>query len=73
MKYSIIIPYRNREPHLELLLPALQEKFADKDYEIIVSEQNDTDNFNLSNTQNIGAQLATGDVIILHQVDYGSN
>jgi beta-1,4-galactosyltransferase 4 len=70
MKYSIIIPYRNREPHLELLLPALQERFEGKEYEIIVSEQNDNDNFNLSNTQNIGAQQATGDVIVLHQVDY---
>jgi beta-1,4-galactosyltransferase 4 len=70
MKYSIIIPYRDRQPHLQLLIPALQERFTGKEYEIIVSEQNDTDNFNLSNTQNVGAQHATGDVIILHQVDY---
>lgn len=70
MKYSIIIPYRDRQEHLQLLIPALQEKFAGKDFEIIVSEQNDTDNFNLSNTQNIGVQQSTGDVVILHQVDY---
>lgn len=70
MKYSIIIPYRNRESHLELLLPRLQEVFKDKDYEIIVSEQNDSNNFNLSNTQNVGAQFSTGDIIVLHQVDY---
>jgi glycosyltransferase involved in cell wall biosynthesis len=69
-KYSIIIPYRNREDHLKVLLPRLQEKFKDKDYEIIVSEQNDNDNFNLSNTQNVGTQYATGNIIILHQVDY---
>jgi len=69
-KYSIIIPYRNREAHLELLLPRLQEVFKDKEYEIIVSEQNDNDSFNLSNTQNIGAQYATGNIIVLHQVDY---
>ena len=69
-KYSIIIPYRNREAHLEVLLPRLQEVFKDKDYEIIVSEQNDNNNFNLSNTQNIGAQIATGNIIVLHQVDY---
>ena len=50
-KYSIIIPYRDRESHLQLLLPRLQEVFANKDYEIIVSEQNDSDNFNLANTQ----------------------
>ena len=70
MKYSIIIPYRNREKHLEVMLPRLQEVFKDKQYEIIISEQNDNDNFNLANTQNIGAQYATGDIIILHQVDY---
>lgn len=69
-KYSIIIPYRDREEHLKLMLPRLQQVFADKDYEIIVSEQNDSDNFNLANTQNIAAQYATGNVIILHQVDY---
>jgi xylosylprotein 4-beta-galactosyltransferase len=70
MKYSIIIPYRDRESHLQLLLPRLQEIFADKDYEIIVSEQNDSDNFNLANTQNIAAQYSTGNIIVLHQVDY---
>jgi beta-1,4-galactosyltransferase 4 len=69
-KYSIIIPYRNREAHLELLLPRLQEVFKDKEYEIIVSEQNDNNNFNLSNTQNVGAQHSTGNIIVLHQVDY---
>jgi predicted glycosyltransferase involved in capsule biosynthesis len=68
--YSIIIPYRDREAHLELMLPRLQEVFKDKQYEIIISEQNDNDNFNLSNTQNIGAQYAKGNIIILHQVDY---
>jgi xylosylprotein 4-beta-galactosyltransferase len=68
--YSIIIPYRDRKSHLEVLLPRLQEVFKDKEYEIIVSEQNDNNNFNLSNTQNIGAQYAKGNIIILHQVDY---
>lgn len=68
--YSIIIPYRDRQAHLEVMLPRLQEVFKGKQYEIIVSEQNDNDNFNLSNTQNIGAQFAKGNIIILHQVDY---
>jgi hypothetical protein len=68
--YSIIIPYRDRQSHLEVMLPRLQEVFKDKQYEIIISEQNDNDNFNLANTQNIGAQYAKGNIIILHQVDY---
>jgi xylosylprotein 4-beta-galactosyltransferase len=70
MKYSIIIPYRNREEHLEVLLPRLQEKFADKDYEIIISEQGNQDNFQIAIVNNIGFKESTGDVIILHQVDY---
>jgi xylosylprotein 4-beta-galactosyltransferase len=69
-KYSIIIPYRDREDHLEVLLPRLQEIFSNTNYEIIVSEQNDSDNFNLANTQNIAAQYSTGNIIVLHQVDY---
>ena len=69
-KYSIIIPYRDREAHLQVLLPRLQQVFTDKEYEIIVSEQNDSDNFNLANTQNVAAQYATGNIIVLHQVDY---
>jgi hypothetical protein len=68
--YTIIIPYRDRQSHLELMLPRLQELFKDKQYEIIVSEQNDDDNFNLANTQNIGVKYAKGNIIILHQVDY---
>jgi hypothetical protein len=68
--YSIIIPYRDRQAHLEVMLPRLQEVFKDKQYEIIISEQNDNDNFNLANTQNIGVQHAKGNIIILHQVDY---
>ena len=68
--YSIIIPYRDREEHLEVLLPRLHEKFQGKEYEIIISEQANDDNFNLANTQNVGVQYAKGNIIILHQVDY---
>lgn len=69
-KYSIIIPYRNRQEHLEILLPRLQEVFKNKNYEIIVSEQNDEDNFRIACVENIGFQASTGNIIILQQVDY---
>lgn len=70
VKYSIIIPYRNREEHLQILLPRLQEKFKDESYEIIISEQNDNDNFRISCVENVGFLHSKGDIIILHQVDY---
>lgn len=69
-KYSIIIPYRDREEHLEVMLPRLKQVFEGKDYEIIVSEQNDNNPFNIACVQNIAYNYCTGNVIILHQVDY---
>lgn len=52
------------------MLPRLQEVFKDVDYEIIVSEQNDNDNFRIACVENIGFKYSTGDIIILQQVDY---
>jgi glycosyltransferase involved in cell wall biosynthesis len=70
MKYSIIIPYRNREEHLQVLLPTLLERFSNESFEIIVSEQNDIDNFRIACVQNIAYNYAKGDILIFHQVDY---
>jgi glycosyltransferase involved in cell wall biosynthesis len=70
MKYSIIIPYRNREEHLQILLPRLQELFKDESYEIIVSEQDNDDNFQIACVENVGYNHSKGEIIILHQVDY---
>lgn len=69
-KYSIIIPYRDREEHLQILLPRLKEVFKNKNYEIIISEQNDDNPFNISCVQNIAYNYCDGDIIVLHQVDY---
>jgi len=68
--YSIIIPYRDRQNHIELLMPKLHDKFDGKDYEIIVAEQNDNKKFRLSSLYNIGFQYCKGDTIIFHDVDY---
>jgi xylosylprotein 4-beta-galactosyltransferase len=70
MKYSIIIPYRNRKSHLEIMIPRLQEVFKDESYEIIVSEQDDEENFRISCVENIGYIHSKGNIIILQQVDY---
>jgi len=69
-KYSIIIPYRDREPHLKILLPVLTSKFEGYDYEIIISEQDDANNFRIACLENVGFNHCDGDVIVLHQVDY---
>jgi hypothetical protein len=69
-KYSIIIPYRDRRSHLEIILSRLLDHFKDKDFEIIISEQNDDDNFRIACVENIGVMYSTGETIILHQVDY---
>jgi len=70
MEYSIIIPYRDRQNQLEVLLPRLQEVFKDKEYEIIISEQNDNDNFKIACVENVGYAYAKGDTLIFHQVDW---
>ena len=73
MKYSIIIPYRDREAHLSILLPRLIEFFDDvakDDYEIIVSEQADNENFRIACVENIGYLHSQGDIVVFHQVDY---
>ncbi len=70
MKYSIIIPYRNREAHLQVLLPTLLNKFSGEEFEIIISEQNDNDNFRIACVQNVAYNYAKGEILIFHQVDY---
>ena len=68
--HSIILPYRDREDHLEKLLPRLHEKFKGKDYEILVVEQDDDAKFKLAQLFNVGALNANGDVLVFHDVDH---
>lgn len=70
MKYSVIICYRDREQHLNTLLPRLREVFPADDSEIIVVEQNDNDKFLRGNVFNAGAQVAKGDILVFHDVDH---
>jgi N-terminal domain of galactosyltransferase/N-terminal region of glycosyl transferase group 7 len=70
MKYSIVFCYRDRETHLNIILPQIRKLFAGKDFEIIVAEQNDNKKFRRANLLNAGANVATGDILILHDVDY---
>lgn len=70
MKLSIIICYRNREEHLIRLIPSLKEALIGQDFEIIVAEQNDTFPFKRGNLLNEGAKASSGDILVLHDVDY---
>ena len=70
MKYSIIISYRNREEHLQMLLPRLQDMFKNKSYEIIIAEQDDSDKFQKNSLYNIAVKYSTGDILVFHDVDY---
>lgn len=70
MKHSIVICYRDRLEHLKITVPRIKEVLKDKEHEIIVIEQDDDKKFRRANTLNEGAKLATGDIIILHDVDY---
>lgn len=70
MKYSIIIPYRDRKTHLEFLLPRLKEVFFNKKYEIIIAEQDDNDKFQKNSLYNIAVQYTKGKLLVFHDVDY---
>ncbi len=72
MKYSIIICYRNREEHLMVNVPRLHQYFTNLgvDFEIIVAEQYDSNPFCRGQLFNEGAKVATGDVLIFHDVDH---
>jgi FkbM family methyltransferase len=71
-KYSVIIPFRNREEHLSVLVPHLK-KYAihnNIDLEIIIAEQTDDNALRRGALRNEGVRHASGDVIVLHDVDY---
>lgn len=70
MKYSFIFCYRNREEHLNITIPRIREVMKNQDHEIIVVEQDDTRKFRRANLLNEGAKVATGDILIFHDIDY---
>lgn len=68
MKYSFIFCYRDRDTHLKITIPRICELYPDA--EIIVVEQNDKKKFRRANLLNEGAKAATGDILIMHDIDY---
>jgi len=71
-KLAIVVPYRNRESHLETFLKYMKTYLKDYTYEIIVVNQFDEQLFNRGKLLNIGAKYAIDnefDYICFHDVD----
>lgn len=72
-KLCIVVPYRDREEHLNKFTPHMKkymEKNEDVDYEIIIVEQADTKPFNRAKLLNIGfLENRESDYFIFHDVD----
>ncbi len=72
-KLAIIIPFRNREAHLEELLPRLREKLNEQqiDYHVFIVDQVDQKPFNRAKLINVGVDYAKAnyDYFSMHDVD----
>lgn len=71
-KFVIIVPYRNREEHLAVFVPYMQNFLGTKyDYEIIIIEQCDNKPFNRAKLMNIGFDVAKEkyEFFCFHDVD----
>lgn len=68
---TVVIPYRDREDHLSVFIPAIRKKLPDAT--VLVVEQAKGKPFNRGKLLNIGAQIAFGQLgsthIITHDVD----
>lgn len=72
-RLAVIVPFRDREPHLQALLPALHQALVGQqvDYRIVVAEQGPGTLFNRGLMKNIGARIAEADAdyFCFHDVD----
>lgn len=71
-KFSVVIPFRDRHEHLSVLVPQLRHHAQrhNMDIEIIIVEQHDTEPLRRGALRNEGVRIATGDIVVLHDVDY---
>jgi len=71
-KLAIVVPYRNRESHLQTFVTYMKSYLKDYTYEIIVVNQSDEQLFNRGKLLNIGAKYAIDNgfnYICFHDVD----
>jgi hypothetical protein len=72
MKYSFVFCYRDREAHLKITCKELSNFLRSQhmNVEFIIAEQADRNKFRRGNLLNEGARIATGDILVLHDIDY---
>lgn len=71
-KLGIIVPYRDREKQLDTFVNYIQSYLTDIDYELIVVEQDDSNDFNRGKLLNIGftkAERLGCDYVVFHDID----
>jgi hypothetical protein len=71
-RLAVIIPYRDRQSHLEVFVPYMEEYLKEYEYKIFVIEQSDDKPFNRGKLLNVGAKIAIKegfDYFALHDVD----
>ena len=74
MKLGIIVPYRDRQEHLEKFIKQIPSYLSNNDieYELIVVEQSDKKPFNRGKLLNIGfleAKKLDCNYVVFHDVD----
>jgi len=71
-KLAIIVPYKNRKQHLDILSQYLTHYLKDIDYKLFVIEQDNENLFNRGRLINIGFDIAKNDYdyFALHDVDH---
>src|SRR5210317_410794 len=71
-KLGIIVPYRDRPEQLELFKNSIQDYIKDIEYELIVVDQQDENDFNRGKLLNIGflhAKQKNCDYVVFHDID----
>jgi predicted glycosyltransferase involved in capsule biosynthesis len=70
-KLSIIVPFRNREEHLEQFLPTMEklDLLEDINFEILIIEQDEEKPFNRGKLLNVGAKESDSTYYCFHDVD----
>lgn len=71
MKLSIIVPYRDRQTHLDVFSEQIPEYIKDIDFDIVFVEQYDEKPFNRAKLLNIGFDYTknTSDYFCFHDID----